>query len=442
VNTPSLRRRVIVAGVTVTALGLLVASAAVALLYRQAMHSQLDDVLDERARLVADAAADQPDLAALTDDLDRRGLRVTLTAPDGTTYATDPDVPRVGSNLPRPSSATPPTLATRSLVLPDGTTATVSVSRDGIDAALRRLLLVEFTTAIVALAVVALLLRRATQTALRPLDTLIDTANDIADGHRDRRLNPTAPRTELGAAATAFDRMLDQLDHAVDTATSANEATRRFLDAAAHQLRTPITGASTALQTYRSRHPELADDQLLAIADTETARAGRLVTDLLQLARLDHGHLVTPMDVDVAPLLRDEAARAARRAPHLTLHLDISDPLPAHADPAATSEILANLLDNAIRYATTTIHLAATTDPDALTIHITDDGPGIAEEHRPRLFERFTTFDDRSDTGLGLAIAHELARAQHAELTYTGHFTLTLPTANRRPSTATHPSQG
>lgn len=430
-NTPSLRRRVIVAGVTVTAIGLFVASAAVAVLYRQAMLQQLDQVLDERAQLVTAAADDEPDLADLADDLDRRGLRVTLTAPDGITFTTDPQVPRVGGNLPAAGSRQPATLVTRTIDLQGGATATISASRDGIDDALRRLLLVEFATALLALALVTVLLSRAARTALRPIDTFVHTANEIADGHLDRRLEPAQPTTELGIAAAAFDHMVDRLNTALDDATNANQTTRRFLDAAAHQLRTPLTGASTAIQTYRHRDPDRADDPLLTIVDIETRRAGRLVSDLLRLARIDHGQPLRPTDTNLRPHLEDETQRAARRAPHLQVQLDLdrAGVLSARVDPHATREIIANLLDNAIRYADEHIRLSATTTPDRIHLHIADDGPGISPEHRARLFERFATFDERSDTGLGLAIAHELAHAQHGDLTYDGRFTLSLPAA-------------
>jgi two-component system, OmpR family, sensor kinase len=433
-HTPSLRRRVVLSGVAVTALALLVASTAVYLVLQRALDGQLDDILDDRAELVARVAADQPELTDLARELSARGLRVTLTGPDGDIHATAPEVPRVGTNLPRPTGDEPTSLHTRTIGLPGGVTAEVGVSRDGVDLALRRLLAVELATAGLALALVAGLLARTTHTALRPLDTLVDAANSIADGDHTRRLDPDRTDTELGTAAAAFDRMLDRLEHAITTATDAQHTTRRFLDAAAHQLRTPITGAATAIQTYRHLHPNPPDRHLLDIADRETLRAGHLVHQLLRVARLDHGIDLHPTAIDLHEIIVTEADRAARRAPHLHLTLPDPTPLPAHADADATAEILANLLDNATRYATRRIDITTTTTTHHTAVHIADDGPGIPPDQHETIFERFTTLDDRSDTGLGLAIARELARAQHGELTYNGTFNLTLPTGPEQPT--------
>lgn len=411
------------------AVALLAASSSVYLIHRHALYNQLEDVLDDRADLVRRVASDIDDPSRLAEQLEMLGLRATITGPDGATYRTDPVTPRIGRNLPPTQRGQPSDLVTRTMALPTGATIDLGVSRDGVDAALSRLLRLELLTALIALPLTALLLDRFARIALRPLDMLSATADRIAAGELDQRLEPDQPATELGTAAAAFDHMLDQLQSALSAATRSERTTREFLDAAAHQLRTPITAASTAVQTLTHVGSHSDHQHLLDIATAETNRAGRIVARLLRVAQIDQGLQLQPTATELRHLIDDEAERAARRAPHLRIERSYEHTHVALADQAATSEILANLLDNATRYASSRIAISSASTPATATVRLSDDGRGIQPEHRERAFHRFVTLDHQSDTGLGLAIARELARAQGGELIYDDQgFELTLPT--------------
>jgi two-component system, OmpR family, sensor kinase len=239
--------------------------------------------------------------------------------------------------------------------------------------------------------------------------------------------------------ASAYDRMLDALETALDEADTAEARTRHFLDDAAHQLRTPLTAMRSSVEALLREDDPPVRDRLLSNIVQETARADRLLRSLLTLARLDGGHPAELAPTDLAALCHDEVERAASLAPHLavTCHPpSAAGPLtgPWLLDPGATREILANLLDNARRHASSSIDIevVVTTgsdgSPDRLVLRIADDGAGIPAAAVPQLFERFASLDGRGGSGLGLPIARSLAQAQGGVLEYRDDaFVLALP---------------
>jgi signal transduction histidine kinase len=227
---------------------------------------------------------------------------------------------------------------------------------------------------------------------------------------------------------------------------------RTFIADASHELRTPLTliradaeVLSPALTDPEDR--ELADDLI-----AETDRMNALLSDLLTLARLDAGKLaVERKPFDLANTIAETAerfdARASAEGKRLEVRLDPSDgELPASGDARRTEQILAALLDNALRFTPPggTVTVEGHTRDGRVLATVTDTGPGIAPEHLPRVFDRFyraeaarTRSESGGGTGLGLSIARDLARAQGGDLTATNarpgeagggaSFTLALP---------------
>ncbi|AFC44345.1 MULTISPECIES: sensor histidine kinase [Mycobacterium avium complex (MAC)] len=358
---------------------------------------------------------------------------------------------------PRPPRPGPPPDATATAVvhpLPDGsrvilvadTTQTTQVTRQ-----LRGLLI---AVGLVTLLIAALLLIAVSRAALRPLDRLTALANAITTGDRGRRLHPERTDTELGRAASAFDGMLDALEtserrarRAADTAQRAETATRRFLVDAAHELRTPIAGIQVAaeqLANSASEHHDGSQYRRAALLFSDARRAGRLVSDMLDLSRIDAGLALERDDVDVAAVLDGEVDRAAMLAPQITVRRTGLPSLTLQADPTRLSQIVSNLLDNARRYTPAggaiTVDLRA--GDDVAEVTVTDTGPGIPEQERDRVFERLVRLDtgrarDHGGAGLGLAIARALARAHGGDLECLPHeggaqFRLVLPINARR----------
>ncbi|EUA55108.1 HAMP domain protein [Mycobacterium intracellulare 1956] len=335
--------------------------------------------------------------------------------------------------------------------LPDGsrvilvadTTQTTQVTHQ-----LRGLLI---AAGLVTLLIAALLLIVVSRAALRPLDRLTALANAITTGDRGRRLHPERTDTELGRAASAFDGMLDALEkserraqRAADTAQRAETATRRFLIDAAHELRTPIAGIQVAAEQLAYSASARSDDGQYRRADlllSDARRAGRLVSDMLDLSRIDAGLALERQDVDVAAVLDGEADRAAMLAPQISVSRTGSTALTLQVDATRLSQIVSNLLDNARRYTPAggaiTIDLRA--HDHVAEVTITDTGPGVPDDERDRVFERLLRLDagrarDHGGAGLGLAIARALARAHGGELVCLPHeggarFRLSLPRA-------------
>jgi signal transduction histidine kinase len=207
------------------------------------------------------------------------------------------------------------------------------------------------------------------------------------------------------------------------------ERQRAFVADASHELKTPLTliRADAEVVMFRGRLNE-DDRKLIEHALAETDRMGAVLSDLLLVARLDAGKLdVARKPFDLVGALTKEAERFGPRAAGKDVRLEVEAPgeLPALGDAERTEQILAVLLDNAVRFTPPGGRIVAR---GRLRDHwaeasVTDAGPGIAPEHLPRVFDRFyraeaarTRGEAGGGTGLGLAIARDLARAQGGDL--------------------------
>lgn len=235
--------------------------------------------------------------------------------------------------------------------------------------------------------------------------------------------------TEQRFLSSTLDTTLASLETALDEATASEERTRQFLADAAHQLRTPMAGIRACAETLLRGVPRESGDELLATMVRETSRAARLVTSLLQMARLDQGQPLVLVDDDVLAVCADEVERTRVLAPHLRVELVSEGPAVARTDVVALREALANVMDNARRHAKTQVQLHVDAADGAVRICVTDDGPGVPSERVGRIFERFVSDDGLGGSGLGLPIARGLARAMDGDLTYDDGFCLTLRAA-------------
>jgi signal transduction histidine kinase len=201
---------------------------------------------------------------------------------------------------------------------------------------------------------------------------------------------------------------------------------RAFIADASHELKTPLTLIRVDTEVLRGKlqgpdEMELAEE-VLAEAD----RMGTILSDLLTMARLDAGALdVARKPFDLSVLIEEETERFRVRAVRegVRLEVRVPDELLTTGDPAKTGQILAALLDNALRYTPSggSIEVNAYRQDGAVEATVTDTGPGIPPEHLPRVFDRFYRAEsartrEGGGTGIGLAIARGLARAQDGEL--------------------------
>lgn len=235
--------------------------------------------------------------------------------------------------------------------------------------------------------------------------------------------------TEQRWMAETLDSTLLQLQTALSEAQEAEESSRRFLADAAHQLRTPLAGIRGCAELLLRGAAEADRDRLLAVMVRETTRSAHLITALLRIARLDQGEALPRGEVDLAQLCRDEVERVSLLAPELEIALEVADAptQPLALDAGSCHEILSNLADNARRHARSRIAFTVTRAEASVLVRVSDDGPGVADADRERIFERFVTMDRRGGSGLGLPIARGLAQALGGELCYSGGFVLELP---------------
>jgi two-component system, OmpR family, sensor kinase len=319
--------------------------------------------------------------------------------------------------------------------LSDGTRVSFSASHASIDHAVTNLLLVELLVAAAALALATLIVLQGTRAALRPLSDVIETATRITHGDYKLRLNPSRTDTELGRLANAFDRMVDALETAIEEARASDAATRRFLADASHELRTPIAAVQASVETLLREQPERPErDRLEAAVARDSERLGRLVNDLLGLARLE-AH-PTRTQVDLATIARPLVEHAQARAPNAKITLSADGDTTLSGDPDALERVLRNLIDNALTAIQPTgrIDVQLRRKNGYVTALVMDDGLGIPEHQRQRIFERFVRLDaSKPGHGLGLAIARRIAHQHHGDLTCDptqngASFTVRLPT--------------
>ena len=252
-------------------------------------------------------------------------------------------------------------------------------------------------------AIMALIAWRVIGSTLRPVETLRSGAARISGSDQDERLTVPESADEIRALALTLNDMLDRL-------AASRGRQRAFVADAAHELRSPLTNMRTQLEVaqHLGEGGDLTTDLL-----ADVTRLSALVEDLLLLARAgsDSGRPPSREPVDVRALMAETAKRyAGARVP---VSVAEGPPVFASANSGELRRVLANLVDNALRHAGSEVVLAARADVGAAVLTVIDDGPGIPQDERERVFERFARLDDARDrdaggTGLGLAIVREM----------------------------------
>lgn len=233
-----------------------------------------------------------------------------------------------------------------------------------------------------------------------PLRQMTEAADRMARGDYGARITTTG-RDEVGTLARAFTTMARDLEE-------GEEHRRRLVATVAHELRTPLS-AQRALLENLVDGVTTPSDAALGNALTQSERLSSLVADLLDLSRPDGGVPLSPSLVVVADLLESAANEASLQGRAGTLVTDVEPrDLTITGDRARLAQVVANLLDNAVRHSPAggTITMTARRAADQWSLTVTDEGPGLSPKHAARLFDRFGPGEDEGGgTGLGLAIA-------------------------------------
>ncbi|MGW8793859.1 ATP-binding protein [Streptomyces althioticus] len=255
------------------------------------------------------------------------------------------------------------------------------------------------------LGVVAAVTWLVTGRALRPVEGIRrEMAAITASEDLRRRVPEPATHDEIARLARTTNATLAALEASV-------ERQRAFVADASHELRSPIASLRTQLEVAAA-HPELLD---LDGAVEDTVRLQNLAADLLLLARLDAGERPAGTRVDLAALAREAAAGRER----VTVE---AEPVEVSGSRGQLGRVLANLLDNAERHARERITVTVRREGGEAVVGVADDGEGLAEADRERIFERFVRLDaarsrDDGGAGLGLAIARDVAVRHGGTLT-------------------------
>ena len=280
------------------------------------------------------------------------------------------------------------------------------------------------------------------RSVVRPLQKLAVAAGAVARGDYNHRVPPRGPE-EVRGVAESFNSMAAQVN-------TTQTAQRDLVANVSHDLKTPLTAISGWSQALLDGTADTPDERRRA-AETifnEAGRMGRLVNDLLDLARLESGQFqLTQRFLDLGQVMTDVERGLLPRArdKEIDLSLDLSPTPPVLGDRDRLVQVFTNLADNALTYTPIggRVGLAVRAANGSVEGVVSDTGPGIPEEELPRVFERFYRLeksrtrgeDNRRGSGLGLAIVEELVHAHGGRISVSSRvgqgttFVVSLPTA-------------
>lgn len=293
-------------------------------------------------------------------------------------------------------------------------TTLTGVPIDDVQRTIGQLTAIAIAGSIAILAALSLVAWWMIRLGIRPMKEMTDTATRIADGDLAVRVEPGPAGTEVGELAGALNQMLGQIEEAFDERAASEERLRQFVADASHELRTPVTTIRGYAELYR--HGGLADPERLADAmrrtEQESARMGRLIEDMLTLARLDEQRPLAVEPVDLAQIAADAANDARVSAPQRTVTLERPDTsTTVVGDPDRIRQVIANVVNNAIVHTDDEVPITITVTEvaDGVSVSVRDDGAGMPPEVVDRITERFFRADParsrhRGGSGLGLSI--------------------------------------
>ena len=328
----------------------------------------------------------------------------------------------------------------------------VAAPLSDVDATVRSLTTVIALTGLGVLLAVIAIAWLTIRHALRPIDAMIGTAGLIAGGDFSHRVEHADAATEVGQLGQALNAMLARIEASFAAKEASEQRLRRFVADASHELRTPLTSIRGYAELYRSgaaASPE-ATARVLARIESEGARMGQLVEDLLLLARLDQGRPLGSGPVELVGVL--EEAVAAARAVEPLRPITFERPAAAwvQGDADRLRQVADNLLSNARAHTApeTPVTLAIEQHDSGVQLRISDAGPGIALANAEHVFDRFYRVDEsrsraRGGAGLGLSLVASLIAAHGGQVelqTAPGAgatFTITLPSAEPGATQAT-----
>ncbi|HEU5469918.1 MAG TPA: ATP-binding protein [Actinophytocola sp.] len=325
-------------------------------------------------------------------------------------------------------------------VVPDGDGFTaVAMSLATVESTTRQLVVIEVVAGSLLLVMLGSVGFSVVRLGLRPLTRMEQTAAAIAGGDLDQRVPETDARTETGRLGRALNTMIGRLSMAVRQRERSEARMRRFVADASHELRTPLTSIRGFAELYRrgGATAESDVDRLMGRIEEEAVRMGRLVDDLLLLARLDEQRALEAEEVDLVVLAADAVHDVSARDPDRPVRLETPDgPVRVTGDEHRLRQVTMNLVTNAVTHTPPGTPVTVTVSAgrgaagrpvasagalrdgpvEAAVLEVRDRGEGIPAEAAPLVFDRFYRVDAARSrrsggTGLGLAITAAIVAA-------------------------------
>jgi two-component system, OmpR family, sensor kinase len=467
----TLRTRLLLALLGFTAAGLVVFGGASRVLMEQSLLSKVDAQLRDTAGKVSGANRPPPRPQSIDSRLPT-DFRLFFFNPDGTqqspTDMTAPTLPAmdivsVSQRDSKPFRLKGSSGSWRVLTVvqqpnaaqPFGGTAAVAVSLAATENTLGQLAAIELICGSILLVLLGITATAVVRIGLRPLTRIEHTAQAIADGELDRRVPDTDRRTETGRLGAALNVMLVRISSALREGEQSERRLRRFVADASHELRTPLTSIRGFAELYRAGGAPAPSDveRLMSRIESESIRMGRLVEDLLLLARLDQENSLEVAEVDLLVIAADAVHDVQASSPGRPITLDAPHgPVRVIGDEHRLRQVVMNLVTNAVTHTppdtpirvsvrreraqprTTVVATAGGELPKSsrfAVLEVQDEGPGIPAEQGALVFDQFYRADRARSrasggSGLGLAITAAILEAHSGriELTSTpGHGT-------------------
>ncbi|WP_108667698.1 sensor histidine kinase [Euzebya rosea] len=347
---------------------------------------------------------DVEEVAAAVADIDE---------PDGTLVTVDSDPSGVRYRV--RVVATPDDDGLRLIALP----------LDDVDAAAGRLAVVVASATAGAALVLVFVIGAVVRLGVTPLRRMTRAATVIADGDLSHRVSHGDSRTEADQLGKALNRMMETIEEAFADKDATEQRLRRFVADASHELRTPTSTIRGYAELYRlgGLADRAAMDDAMSATEQEAARLGRLVDDLLLLARTDRGRPLDAAPVDLSVVAADVVRNARVAHEDHRVALDVVDGAVVIGDADRLRQVVGNLVDNAVQHTPdgTTVRVVTAIDDGHVVVRVSDDGPGIPSHVGAQVFARFWRADESrtrasGGSGLGLSIVQSIVEAHGGDI--------------------------
>ena len=432
----SIRARITLVAVAIVGVALVVGAAAFWLVLRGTLQGQLEAAASQDAAQFAEML-DEGGSTETLPDVDDDSFWQVVDRDSGAVIAASDAVEDVAALAGKDAVAAP-----RLVLEPGGPTFLTATDRDGdvivvagrstasADETLGTVAVLLAISVPVVIGLVALTTWFAVGRSLAPVDRMRRQVDGISASDLSQRVDDPGTGDELSSLGRTMNALLERL-------ATAQATQRRFVSDASHELKSPLASLRQYAEVAAAYPDRISQAELADAVLDEGARLEGLVQGMLVLSRADEGALaVRRADVDLGALVAAEEERVSAIG-RLAVDVDARN---AHVrgDRSLLAQAVRNLVDNATRHADGRLRLSAVAHGGSVFVIVEDDGPGVAEGDRERVFDRFVRLDDARSrdaggSGLGLAIVREIARSHGGDVRVDAsplggaRFTLRLP---------------